>query len=246
NVGTADDPEYAYASPVAAKAGSATDTETDAEIVDGKIYVNNGFWDTYRTAWPLYSLLYPEQTEELVDGFVQQYRDGGWIARWSSPGYADLMTGTSSDVAFAEAYLAGSLDIDTALEAYDAAVTNATVLPESNAVGRKGLAQSIFLGFTPESTHQSASWGLEGYINDFGIAEMAAALAEDPETPADRVDQLREEATYFEARAQHYAEMYNPDAGVFTARNADGSWAEDADFDKKAWGGAFTEASGWT
>jgi hypothetical protein len=26
---------------------------------------------------------------ELVDGFVQQYRDGGWIARWSSPGYAN-------------------------------------------------------------------------------------------------------------------------------------------------------------
>uniref|UniRef100_UPI002629284C GH92 family glycosyl hydrolase n=1 Tax=Microbacterium sp. TaxID=51671 RepID=UPI002629284C len=246
NTGTASVPVYQYASPVSPKSGSATDTETNAEIVDGKIYVNNGFWDTYRTAWPLYSLLYPEQTEELVDGFVQQYRDGGWIARWSSPGYADLMTGTSSDVAFAEAYLAGSLDIDTALDAYDAAVKNATVLPASNAVGRKGLAQSIFLGFTPESTHQSASWGLEGFINDFGIAEMAAALAEDPETPAERVDQLREEATYFEARAQHYVEMFNPEAGVFTARHADGSWAEDADFDKKAWGGAFTEASGWT
>lgn len=246
NTGTVADPVYKYASPVSPKDGEATDTETNAEIVDGKIYVNNGFWDTYRTAWPLYSLLYPEQTEELVDGFVQQYRDGGWIARWSSPGYADLMTGTSSDVAFAEAYLAGSLETDTALEAYDAAVKNATVLPESNAVGRKGLAQSIFLGYTPESTHQSASWGLEGFINDFGIAEMAAALAEDPETPADRVDQLLEEATYFEARAQHYVEMYNPEADVFTARHADGSWAEGADFDKKAWGGAFTEASGWT
>ena len=43
----------------------------------------------------------------MVDGFVQQYRDGGWIARWSSPGYADLMTGTSSDVAFADAYVKG-------------------------------------------------------------------------------------------------------------------------------------------
>ena len=246
NVGSAGDPEYAYASPVAPRSGSATDTDTNAEIVDGKIYVNNGFWDTYRTAWPLYGLLYPDVTEELVDGFVQQYRDGGWIARWSSPGYADLMTGTSSDVAFAEAYLAGALENDTALEAYDAAVKNATVRPETNAVGRKGLDQSIFLGYTPESTHQSASWGLEGFINDFGIAEMAAALAEDPETPADRVDQLLEEAEYFQARAQHYAEMYNPEAGVFTARNADGSWAEDADFDKKAWGGAFTEASGWT
>ena len=31
----------------------------------------------------------------MVDGFVQQYKDGGWTSRWSSPGYADLMTGTS-------------------------------------------------------------------------------------------------------------------------------------------------------
>ena len=246
NVGTAETPEYAYASPVSPTEGEATDTETNAPIVEGKIYVNNGFWDTYRTAWPLYSLLYPDVTEELVDGFVQQYRDGGWIARWSSPGYADLMTGTSSDVAFAEAYLAGALSNETALEAYDAAVKNATVLPESNAVGRKGLAESIFLGFTASDTHESASWGLEGFINDFGIANMATALAEDPETPADQVDRLLEEADYFTARASHYVEMYNEEAGTFTARNSDGSWPEGADFDKKAWGGAFTEASAWT
>ena len=246
NTGTEADPVYKYASPVAGTTGSASDTQTNAKIVDGKIYVNNGFWDTYRTAWPLYSMLYPDVTEELVDGFVQQYRDSGWIARWSSPGYADLMTGTSSDVAFAEAYLAGALSTDTALEAYDAAVKNATVLPASNAVGRKGLGQSIFLGYTEATTHESASWGLEGYINDFGIAEMAKALSEDPNTPADRVAQLKEEATYFEARAEHYGEMFNPEAGTFTSRNADGSWTSGADFDKKAWGGAFTEASAWT
>lgn len=246
NTGSATAPVWKYASPVAGTTGAASDTQTNAKIVDGKIYVNNGFWDTYRTAWPLYSLLYPDVTEDLVDGFVQQYRDSGWIARWSSPGYADLMTGTSSDVAFAEAYLAGSLSTETALEAYDAAVKNATVLPASNAVGRKGLGQSIFLGYTEATTHESASWGLEGYINDFGIAEMAKALAEDPATPADRVEQLKEEATYFEARAEHYVEMFNPEAGTFTSRNADGSWTTGADFDKKAWGGAFTEASAWT
>ncbi|HLT84148.1 MAG TPA: GH92 family glycosyl hydrolase [Phototrophicaceae bacterium] len=246
NTGTAEEPVYRYASPVSPTSGSATDTETNAEIVDGKIYVNNGFWDTYRTAWPAYALLYPELAEELVDGFVQHYRDGGWIARWSSPGYADLMTGTSSDVAFAEAYLAGALSTDLALEAYDAAVKNATALPASNAVGRKGLDRSIFLGYTHAGTHESASWGLEGFINDYGIANMAAALAEDPDTPPERVQQLREEAEYFTARAGHYVEMYNPEAGVFTARNADGTWPEGADFDKKAWGGAFTEASGWT
>lgn len=246
NTGTADAPVYRYASPVLPTQGAATDTATNAQIEDGKIYVNNGFWDTYRTAWPLYSLLYPEQTEELVDGFVEQYRTGGWIARWSSPGYADLMTGTSSDVSFAEAYAAGALDNDLALEAFDAAVKNATVLPESNAVGRKGLDRSIFLGYTEESTHESASWGLEGFVNDFGIAEMAARLADDPETPEARRAELREQAEYFRARSDHFVEMFNDEAGTFTARNADGSWPVGAEFDKKAWGGAFTEASAWT
>lgn len=246
NIGSADSPKYQYASPVSPTSGDASDTQTNAKLVDGKVFVNNGFWDTYRTEWPAIVLFYPDHAEDLVDGFVQQYRDGGWVSRWSSPGYADLMTGTSSDVAFAEAYLAGRLSNGKALDAYDAAVKNATTLPESSGVGRKGLDTSIFLGFTPESTHQSASWGLEGYINDFGIAEMAAALAEDPETPADRVDQLKDEAEYFEARSHEFGNMFNEKANTFTSRNADGSFPDGADFDKKDWGGAFTEASGWT
>ena len=45
---------------------------------------------------------------------------------------------------------------------------------------------------------------------------------------------------------EHYVEMYNPDAGIFTSRNADGSWTHGADFDKKEWGGDVTEASAWT
>lgn len=246
NTGTAAAPVYRYASPVSPTAGAATDTETNATVVDGRIYVNNGFWDTYRTVWPLYSLLYPDVAADLVDGFVQHYRDGGWVSRWSAPGYADLMTGTSSDVSFAEAYLAGALGTDLALDAYDAAVKNATVLPTSNAVGRKGLDTSVFLGFTPESTHQSASWGLEGFINDFGIAQMAAALAQDPDAPADRVDRLAEEADYFARRASNFVQLYNPEVGMFTSRHADGTFSDGADFDKTAWGGAYTEASGWT
>src|SRR5699024_3886038 len=75
---------------------------------------------------------------------------------------------------------------------------------------------------------------------------LATTLAEDPNTPPERVDQLRQEAEYFSARAQEYVNMFNPEAGTFTARNADGSWPVGADFDKKDWGGAFTEASAWT
>ncbi|MFC7579798.1 GH92 family glycosyl hydrolase [Schaalia naturae] len=248
NTGTAESPVYRYASPVSPTTGSATDTETNAKIVDGKIYVNNGFWDTYRTEWPAIALLYPDLTEELVDGFVQQYRDGGWVARWSSPGYADLMTGTSSDAAFAEAYANGRLSTQTALDAYDAALKNATAQPASNAVGRKGLENGIFLGYTSADTHQSASWGLEGFINDYGIAQMARSLSEsdDPLITDARREQLVDDAAYFEARCKDYVNMFNPEARTFASRNADGSWVDGADMDKKAWGGAFTEASGWT
>ncbi|CAM3436538.1 GH92 family glycosyl hydrolase [Isoptericola cucumis] len=246
NTGTAAEPAYQYASPVSDPSGDATDTETNAKIVDGKVYVNNGFWDTYRTAWPAYSLLYPELATELVDGFTQQYRDGGWIARWSSPGYADLMTGTSSDVAFADAYVKGSLPTDKALDAYDAALKNATVAPPNNAVGRKGLETSPFLGFTPEATHESVSWGLEGLVNDFGIGTMAAALAEDPATPDERRATLREESEYLLERATHFGELFNPETEFFAPRHADGEFATaPEDYDPASWGGGYTETNGW-
>ncbi|GAB3889541.1 hypothetical protein GCM10029964_059390 [Kibdelosporangium lantanae] len=86
NTGTAQAPKYQYASAYTPQVGPNTPTTTGAKIVDGKVYVNNGFWDTYRTAWPAYALLTPGKAGEMIDGFVQQYRDGGWIARWSSPG----------------------------------------------------------------------------------------------------------------------------------------------------------------
>ncbi|NEA60929.1 glycoside hydrolase family 92 protein, partial [Streptomyces sp. SID13666] len=157
--------KYQYASPFSPMPGPDTPTHTGAKIVDGKVYVNNGFWDTYRTTWPAYSLLTPRQAGEMVDGFVQQYKDGGWTSRWSSPGYADLMTGTSSDVASADAYVKG-VGFD-AKSAYDAAVKNATVVPPTSGVGRKGMATSPFLGYTSTETREGLSWALEGYLNDY-------------------------------------------------------------------------------
>ncbi|MDM7831002.1 GH92 family glycosyl hydrolase [Cellulomonas edaphi] len=237
---------FQYASPVSAPTGSATDTATNAKVVDGKIYVNNGFWDTYRTVWPAYSFLYPDVAKELVDGFVQQYRDGGWIARWSSPGYADLMTGTSSDASFAEAYVSGALPNELALEAYDAAVKNATVLPTSNAVGRKGLDTSPFLGYTSTATGESVSWGLEGYINDYAIGQMGARLAADPATPAARVTEIRNSSSYLLKRAEDYVNMFDPAVDFFQGKTPEGDFAKDPeDFDPTDWGGDYTETNGW-
>jgi len=245
NTGTAVAPVYKHASPVAPQTGSATDTTTNAKVVDGKIYVNNGFWDTYRTVWPLYTLLYPKLAGELVDGFAQQYREGGWISRWSSPGYSDIMTGTSSDVAFADAYINGAVPTAVALEAYDAALKNATTLPPSSNVGRKSLDTSIFLGYTPDSQGESVSWGLEGYINDHGIGLMAAKLAKDPATPDARRAELTEESTYFLDRATNYVQMFDPTTGFFRPKTVAGAVAGDANYDPTAWWGPYTETDGW-
>jgi predicted alpha-1,2-mannosidase len=245
NTATAAAPVYKYASPVAATTGSPSDTTTSAAVKAGKVYVNNGFWDTYRTVWPAYSLLYPDVAADLVDGFVQQYRDGGWVARWSSPGYADLMTGTSSDVAFAGAYLRG-VPIKDPLATYDAGLKNATVLPASNGVGRKGLATSIFKKYTDMSTGESVSWQLEGDINDAGLSQMAAALATDPRTPAARRQELKDEAAYFADRAGQYVNLFDPSIGFFQGRKADGSFNQSAaDYDPGSWGGVYTETDGW-
>ena len=245
NVGTAENPEYRYASPVSPAVGEDTATTTGAAISTGKMYVNNGFWDTYRTAWPAYSLLYPDVAAELVDGFTQQYRDGGWIARWSSPGYANIMTGTSSDVAFADAYLRG-VDLPDPLATYDAAVKNASTPSASENTGRKSLTTSTFLGYTPATQGESVSWATEGYINDFGIGNMAAALAEDPETPDARRAQLREESEYYLDRATNYINMYDPAIDFLQARNADGSFQKSPEeFDPTAWFGPYTETNGW-
>ncbi|WP_353951051.1 GH92 family glycosyl hydrolase [Knoellia sp. S7-12] len=242
NTGTASAPRFQYASPVSPKSGNATATTTNAPIKDGKIYVNNGFWDTYRTVWPAYSLLYPEVAAEIADGFVQQYRDGGWVARWSSPGYADLMTGTSSDVSFADAFVKG-VELPDKVGTYDAALKNATVLPPSSGVGRKGLATSPFLGFTPESTHESVSWGLEGLINDFGIGNQAAKLATDPSVPAARQARLKEESEYFLKRSTAYTNHFDPENGFLRVRSANGEFAPN--FDPEVWGGGYTETNGW-
>ncbi|MCF3962066.1 GH92 family glycosyl hydrolase [Streptomyces fuscigenes] len=239
NTGSKKKPVYRYASPFSAMPGPDTATHTGAKIVDGKVYVNNGFWDTYRTTWPAYSLLTPEKAGEMVDGFVQQYKDGGWTSRWSSPGYADLMTGTSSDVAFADAYVKGvKFDAEAA---YDAAVKNATVVPPSSGVGRKGMTTSPFLGYTSTSTGEGFSWAMEGYVNDYGISQMGKALY--AKTGKKR---YKEESAYFLNRAQDFVELYDKQVGFFQGRDDKGNWHLPADqYDPRNWGGDYTESNGW-
>jgi predicted alpha-1,2-mannosidase len=245
NAGTAAKPQWRYASPFSAPAGEDTPTHTGARVRPGRPYVNNGFWDTYRTAWPAYVLLTPGEAGRMIDGFVQQYRDGGWIARWSSPGYADLMVGTSADVAFADAWLKGVRNFDVR-GFYRAALKDATVVSPIAGAGRKGLARAIFNGYTDTGVDEGLSWSMDGYINDFAIGNLAAALARQPPANDPYAAHYADDARWFRGRALGYANLFDPAAGFFVGRDAKGRWRGDkARFDPLRWGGDYTETDAW-
>lgn len=246
NVGTVDKPDWRHADQSGwSKDNTGGDAlKTSAPVRPGKTYVNNGFWDTFRTSWPAYALFTPKQAGEMVDGFLQQYRDGGWVARWSSPGYADLMVGTSSDVAFTDAWLKGVRGFD-GRTAYEAALKNATAIPPVGNVGRKGLAQSMYRGYADNSVHEGLSWTLEGALNDFSLAQLGRSLAAEERDPA-RARRYREEAGYFQARAADYTHLFDPATGFFRGRDAKGQWGQPAaEFDPRRWGKDYTESNAW-
>ncbi|MDR2973977.1 MAG: glycoside hydrolase family 92 protein, partial [Propionibacteriaceae bacterium] len=90
-------PPPATPPPATPTPATPTPDHTSLPVIPGHAVVTNGYWDTYRTVWPLLCLLDPSLTGALLDGQLAQVRCGGWMARWSAPGYVDSMVGTSSD-----------------------------------------------------------------------------------------------------------------------------------------------------
>jgi predicted alpha-1,2-mannosidase len=209
----------------------------------GPMATTHGFWDTYRTAWPLLALLTPGAAGELAQGFVGHFTDGGWTPRWSAPGAEDCMTGTTLDTVLADLALRGvpGLDLDTA---YASVVRNATVPATDPRVGRKGIRPAIFRGYVDTATPEGMSWTLDNAINDWAAAQLAAVLlAADPDP--DRVESLRAEREYFARRSLTYRNVFDRDRGFFIGRTPDGEWRVGADFDPDEWGHDYTETNAW-
>jgi predicted alpha-1,2-mannosidase len=220
--------------------------EISNKLKRGKIWVNNGFWDTYRTTWPLYTLLFPNQAGEMIDGFVNGFKDGGWTTRWSNPGYTDSMVGTSSDIIIADMYMKGvrNFDVDAA---YNSIVRNASTVSGKKDRGRKGMHRSMYYGYMSTGTgSQAVSWSLEGAVNDFGLAQMAKAL--------NRPDDL----AYYTNRAITYANLFSLEksgtwkGGWFRAKNGKGAWDDSGgtsywrNVTPITWGGGYTEGNAWS
>ncbi len=200
-------------------------------VHDGPMYTDNGFWDTYRTVYPLLSILFPRRYARIVQGLVHAYREGGWLPKWMSPGYRDCMIGTHAAAVIADGFLKGIRDFD-APTAYAAMVQDATVPSRNGAVGRRGVARYEALGYVPcDEVGEATSRTLEFAYGDFCVARLAEALGHTAD------------AERFYARALSYRHVFDPAAGFMRGRRADGAWH--TPFDPTEWGGPFTEGSAW-
>lgn len=204
----------------------------DGRIHSGVAYTNNGFWDTYRTVYPLLSLIDREGFGEIVEGFLQAYRQGGWLPRWCSPGYRDCMIGSHADIVIAEAVAHGIEGFDVQ-EAYEAIRKSAFVQPDRPGVyGRAALDDYIRLGYVPnEAAKYSVSWTLDNAHCDWCIAQVATKLG--------RTD----DAAMLMKRTKSYRHLWHAESRLMRPKNADGSWTEP--WSEFAWGGPYVEGGPW-
>jgi predicted alpha-1,2-mannosidase len=223
--------------------------EPGPEVVDGPLTTTNGFWDTYRTAWPLLALLTPDTAADLAEGVVGHFTDGGWTPRWSAPGAEDVMTGTTSDTVFADLVAKGVDAFDVA-QAYRSALRNATVPARDRRVGRKGSLAGLFRGYVDTATGEGMSWTLDAAVNDWGVAVLAGAMADRAAADGDPAGEARYRAEHewFARRSLQYRNVFDRERGFFVGRTPDGGWrgtGPDDAFDPDVWGSDYTETNAW-
>jgi predicted alpha-1,2-mannosidase len=205
------------------------------EVKPGYYYTDSGFWDTFRSLFPLLNLIRPSVNAKMTAGLEACYRESGWLPEWASPGHRDCMVGNNSASVVADAWLSGArggYDIQALYEAVVHGAENAH--PTIGSVGRKGAKEYLELGYVPRDIgiNESAARTLEYAYADW----CAWRLAVDLKRPQEEIDR-------FARRCQNYRTLFHPGRGLMCGRNRDGSF--DKDFNPFKWGGDFTEGNSW-
>ena len=121
----------------------------NGEVLPGYIYTDTGFWDTFRSLFPLLNLVYPDESVKMQEGLVNTWKESGFLPEWSSPGHRGCMVGNNSASVVADAWIKGLRGYDT--DELWKAVTHGThaVHPEVSSTGRLGWEYYDSLGYVP-------------------------------------------------------------------------------------------------
>ncbi|MGA3170044.1 MAG: GH92 family glycosyl hydrolase, partial [Chthoniobacteraceae bacterium] len=203
----------------------------DGKIHDGVLYGDFGVWDGFRTTFPLLTLLFPSQNEEILQGFVNASKEGGTLPEWPSPGYRDSMIGQHCAAIFADAVTKDEIEFDVA-KAYESLRKTAFQPPTHGELVRRGLADYLKLGYIPNGASTYAlSTTLDYAYDDWCIAQIAKEQ-----------NQTGDYNTLM-ARSQNYRLLWDPSVGFMRPKDANGHWIEP--FDQFDWGGAYAECGPW-
>lgn len=205
----------------------------NGKVLPGYMFAGTGFWDTFRALYPFLNLVYPSINKEMQEGLINDYKEGGWLPEWSSPGYRNVMVGNNSASVVADAYIKGlrGYDINTLYEALKHGADNEGPL---DAVGRKGVQYYNQLGYVPYDVkiNENAARTLEYAYDDYCIAQLAKALNK-PEA----------EINLYMKRSQNYRNLFDKESNLMRGKNKDGSFQKP--FNPFKWGDAFTEGNSW-
>ena len=204
----------------------------DGSVKPGVRYTGNCFWDTTRTLYPLFTLMAPEEYAEMLEGFVADYADGGWLPRCTSMGEVGCMPSTLIDGMIAEAATNGIGKREVLEKALEGMIYHANHEAEDPRYGRNGALSYIKYGYVPRDEHrESVNLTQDAAYGDWCIAKVAEVLG--------RHELVKE---YLE-RSKNYRNIFDPTTGFMRGKDKDGNMAEY--FDPCIWGGEYTEGSAW-
>jgi len=202
------------------------------KVEPGPMYADHGYWDVYRAWYPMMALIYPDRLSQILEAWVNAYKEGGWLPQFPCPGYRNCMTGSPLDFVFGDAVAKGIKGFD--VQAAYAGLKKHATQPVTPGLGygRPAVAEYEKLGYIPcDLVEGGLAETLDSAYGDYCIAQVARAAGFDAD------------AAMFEKRSQNWHKSFDPKTGFLRGRNANGSWVEP--FDPHDWGGPYVEGGAW-
>lgn len=204
----------------------------DGKIYDGYMYTDNGFWDTFRSQFPLTNILHPTMQGRYMNALLAAQEQCGWLPSWSFPGETGGMLGNHSISLLADAWAKGirTFDPEKALKAYAHEAMNKG--PWGGANGRQGWKEYFELGYVPyPESMGSTAQTLEYAYDDFCGYQLAKMTG----------NKFYEQV--FARQMYNYRIMFDSVSGFMRGKGIDGKWTEP--FDSYEWGGPYCEGNAW-
>ena len=181
----------------------------NGQVLPGYLFTDTGFWDTFRSLFPLLNLVYPSMNEKMQAGLINAYKESGFLPEWASPGHRDCMVGNNSASVVADAYIKGlrGYDIETL---WKAVVHGANAVhPTVSSTGRKGFDYYNRLGYIPYNVgiNESVARTLEYAYDDWCIYQLGLKLGKSAK-----------ELQPFKLRAMNYQKVFDKETGLMRGR----------------------------